>query len=238
MNKLPEYSPAVSFFGSQRHHRNHVRAQFKGAADEFLIAHEMSVSAITSCLKRFQGRKWPSGLDGETKEKAAQSAQLAVFFIQGIDPCEELIAEGLYGQAASLVRQHMEILGAIDEVWLGKRTAKRTPNISTLPHYLRQHYGGLSELAHASVPDYLDSLHTGFSKDLVGASTEPNFKEEIALFLYRIELGLLVLLAQKQDEILQKTYGEGLSSDELHFLTAAIQVADKMASTIDDQAQV
>ncbi|MEQ3671909.1 hypothetical protein [Pseudophaeobacter sp.] len=182
-------------------------------------------------------KKWPDNLDQETRVKAAQSAQLSVFFVQGIDPCEVLVAEGLYGQAASLIRQHMEIIGAIDEIWAGKRRSNQTPKISSLPHRLRQHHGGLSELSQAAVPKYLENIHTSKSGELVGASTEPGFKTEIALFLYRLELGLILLFATKQDEILQRIYGKGLDADEVRFLATAVNVADKMAKTVDEQTK-
>ena len=104
-------------------------------------------------------------------------AQRTALFLHGIDPCEVAISEGLYGQAATLMRQQMEILGAIDEVWLDKRNPRSTPKVSSLPEEIRQHYGGLSELAHAAVPDYLNRMHTDIKGDLVGvpASKWPIF---------------------------------------------------------------
>lgn len=192
-----KYSPAVDFLAAQYRHRAAVREAFKKEAGDFLLAHEFVLSGITSCLERFGGKKWPADLDAAIRLKVEQTSQLSALFLHGIDPCEVAISEGLYGQAATLIRQHMEILGAIDEVWLDKRNPRSTPKVSSLPEDIRQHYGGLSELAHAAVPDYLNRMYTGIKGDLVGAAIVPIFNKDMALFLYRIELGLLFQFANR-----------------------------------------
>lgn len=109
-------SPADKFFYGQRRARTVNRMRFKKDAGDFLFAHEALVSAISLCLERFGGKKWPDGLDKNIAEKTAQVAQLSMHFMHGVDLCEIAIVEGLYGQGAALVRQQMEIIGAIDEV--------------------------------------------------------------------------------------------------------------------------
>ena len=173
-------SPAVKFLSFQHHHRAKVRESFKKEAGDFLLAHEFVLSGIASCLERFGGKKWPAGLDEEVRLKVEQVSQLSALFLHGVDTCEVTIAEGLYGQAAALIRQHMEILGAIDEVSLDKRNPRSTPKVSSLPEEIRQHYGGLSELAHAAVPDYLNRMHTDIKGDLVGAAIVPTFNKDMA----------------------------------------------------------
>ncbi|WP_271179992.1 hypothetical protein, partial [Paracoccus kondratievae] len=162
-------------------------------------------------------------------------------YVQRSDPfrlfgnLRQNLSEGLYGQAATLIRQQMEILGAIDEVWLNKRNPRSTPKVSSLPEDIRQHYGGLSELAHAAVPDYLKSMHTDVKGDLVGAAIVPTFNKDIALFLYRIELGLLFLFAQRQEDALKAAYEEEAFIDsELKLFGAAMSAANKAAKKIGD----
>ncbi|WP_157001656.1 hypothetical protein [Paracoccus sp. S4493] len=57
------YSPAVGFLAAQHRHRAAVREAFKKEAGDFLLAHELVLSGITSCLERFGGKKWPADLD-------------------------------------------------------------------------------------------------------------------------------------------------------------------------------
>ena len=179
-----ERSPAEEYFDGQQRARTANRVKFESDVGDFLFAHEALVSAIALCLKRFGGKKWPDDLDKEIAEKTAQVAQLSMHFMHGVDLCEIAIAEGLCGQAAALMRQQMEIIGAIDEVWEGKHVPKRTPNIGSLSNELKSQYGGLSELTHAAVPDHLHQLLTDVRGDLVGAAITPLYQPDLALFLY------------------------------------------------------
>lgn len=228
-------SPAVKFFSIQHHHRAKVREAFKEEAGEFLIAHELVLSGITSCLERFGGKKWPSDLEKEIRLKVEQVSQLSALFLNGVDICEVAIAEGLYGQAAALIRQHMEILGAIDEVWLDKRNPRSTPKVSSLAKEIRQQYGGLSELAHAAVPDYLNRMHTVMRGDLVGAAIVPSYNKDMSLYLYRLELGLLFHFAQRQENALETAYGgEAFTAEELTLFGAAMKAANTAAEALGD----
>lgn len=235
MTKDMKYSPAVEFLSAQHRHRAAVRDAFKKEAGDFLLAHEFVLSGITSCLERFGDKKWPADLDEAIRLKAEQTSQLSALFLHGIDPCEVAISEGLYCQAATLVRQQMEILGAIDEVWLNKRTPHKTPNVGSLPKAVRQHYGGLTDLAHAGVPDYLKSMHTDIKGDLVGAAIVPTFNKDMALFLYRIELHLLFLFVTRQKDALEAAYEEeAFIASEHKLFAAAMSAVNKAAEEIGD----
>lgn len=225
-------SPAVKFLGGQHEVRAAIRVQFREDAGDFLDVHEFILSAIASCLDRFGGKKWPGELDPDTVAKMTQVSQLTALFLHGVDLCEVAIAEGLYGQAAALVRQHMEILAAMDEVWAGRRVPNRTPNIGSLPDSLRPHYGGLSEMAHASVPDYLHQLFTGEKGDLIGASIVPQYNAGMALFLYRLELGLMAEFALRQDHALRAAYGEGFNEEERMWLAVGVAIGNKAAEML------
>jgi len=174
------------------------------------------------CLNRFGGKKWRDTLDKQDVDKVAQIAQLSMLFMQGVDICETSIAEGLYGQGAALLRQQMEIIAAMNEVWDGKRVPNKTPNISSLPEDLRPHYGGLSELTHAAVPEYLDHLFTDIKGDKVGASITPLYRKDLAIFLYRISLTLLMCFMEAQEKALQVAYGESYDEKEKKLIHLAV----------------
>lgn len=229
-----EHSPAVQFLVHQHRHRSAVRASFRAEAGDLLSAHEFALSAIVQCLGRFAGKKWKSVHDDETREKIEQVSQLSALFLQGVDPSEVAIAEGLYGQAATLLRQRMEILGAIDEVWLGKRNPRSTPKITSLPPAIRRHYGILSELSHAAVPDYLSQIHTSKIGELVGTSLTPTLNKDVSIFLYRIELVLLLEFSHRQEEVIKIAYEDGgFNSDEARLLKAAISAAQSAVAKLN-----
>lgn len=229
MNDAPldeEHSPAVQFLVYQHRHRSTVRKTFIREAGDLVSAHEFVLSAIVQFLGRFAGKKWKSDLSDETREKIKQVSQLSALFLQGVDPSEVAISEGLYGQAATLVRQRMEILGAIDEVWSGKRNPRSTPKITSLSPETRRHYGMLSELSHAAVPDYLNTMHASTRGTLVGTSLTPTFNKDVSLFLYRIELVLLLEFSHRQEAAIKIAYDDSeFTSEEALLLKAAISAA-------------
>lgn len=221
-----EHSPAVQFLVYQHRHRSVVRKAFKAEAGDLVAAHEFALSAIVQFLGRFAGKRWKSDLGDETREKIEQVSQLSALFLQGVDPSEVAISEGLYGQAATLLRQRMEILGAIDEVWLGKRNARSTPKITSLSPEIRRHYGILSELSHAAVPDYLTQIHASTRGELVGTSLTPTFNKNVSFFLYRIELILMLEFSHRQEAAIKVAYEDsGFTSEEALLLKAAISAA-------------
>lgn len=227
--KTEEHSPAEDYFDGQQQARTANRLKFKKDIGDFLFAHEALVSAIALCLKRFGGKKWPDDLGNEIAEKTAQVAQLSMLFMHGVDLCEIAIAEGLYGQASALMRQQMEIIGAIDEVWEGNRVPNRTPNIGSLSNELKSQYGGLSELTHAAVPDHLRQLLTDMRGDLVGAAITPLYRHDLALFLYRLEIRLLCEYVVRQENALKAAYGEAFDEEETQLIKLAVGAANMAA---------
>lgn len=78
-------------------------------------------------------------------------------------------------------------------------------------------------------------MHTDVKGDLVGAAIVPTFNKDMALFLYRIELGLLFLFAQRQEDALKAAYEEEAFIDsELKLFGAAMSAANKAAKKIGD----
>lgn len=227
-------SPAAKFLEAQHLARTHVRNQFRDDAGGFLDAHQFALSAIAQCLDRIAGQRWQDTLDATEVERLTMLAQQSALFIHGIDPCEVAIAEGLYGQAASLVRQHMEILAATREILNGSRRRGRTPNVRNLPDAMRPHYGGLSELAHASVPEYLNAYLTHSRGERIGASLAPTYNKELALFLYRIELGLMIHMAEHIGDSLSIAYGDGFTPEELALFRLAVDAGNRAAEVLGE----
>ena len=61
---------------------------------------------------------------GSTSPEVSAGLKLVASFFQGVDITETAISEGLYGQAAALLRQELETIAALEEVELGRRRGR------------------------------------------------------------------------------------------------------------------
>ncbi len=211
---------------------NDVSSQFRREFPDLFDAHESTVQAIMSCIARFDGRELPGDLDEHTRDKISQSAQLSALFLQGIEPCETCIVGGRYFQGSSLLRQQLEAICAIDEVWLDRRNPKKTPRVSSLATDLRRAYGYLSELTHASVPDHLRALQTERKGEKIGARVGLFFHRELADFLLQFAVRALLEFAFRQDHILTLGYGCAFEDDEISLIEKSLRLAEIDGSEI------
>jgi hypothetical protein len=119
-----KHSPAVDLIAAQLEVHEFVRARWKNDAGHLIDAHQFAFSAVASMIARFSGRPF------EQQSKLIEGRMsLTAQFVQGIDICETSIFEGLYSQAAALLKQELETLAAIDEFENDRRKDGKTPNI-------------------------------------------------------------------------------------------------------------
>ena len=240
-------SPAEEYFHSQLSRRTQNRVKFKKdeSAQTLHFVHEVLVSMIAKMLKRIGGKRWPDDLDKEVAIKCTKVANLQQLFMHGVELCEVTILEGLYGQAAALMRQQMEIIAAIKAVWDGtdgkqknkktkgkKRGKPRTPNINLLPAHIKQHYGALSELTHAAVPEQLHFLFNVTNDDVGAASTLPVYKQNLARVLLVLEINLLFELIGSFEVALNEMYGKGFDDEELKLQKVAFSALQECLAAI------
>ena len=200
--------------------RNEIREKSKREYGSGLLdAHLM----VTGVLHEVLSRK--SLIPGKTNKSIANRRVLIVSFIQGIPICEEAISEGLYVQAAALVRQEMETVAAIEEVVENVREDGETPNVKHVPWEMSRLYGELNAATHVSNHGYLAEIYRVEERgDARPVSVVPTYREGAARNLYAIHVGLLIQVAMHLHEVQVEAYGEdegGLEKLELMMITRA-----------------
>jgi hypothetical protein len=202
--------PASELMGTQMQHRQQIRERWKKDAGDLIDAHMFAASVVASMTGRISGRRF------EQQSKAMEGRlSLTAQFIQGIDICEVAISEALYSQAATLLKQELETLGAIDEFENGRRQDGRTPNIGNgAMRAFGPIYGDLNNIAHVSRDDIARNLVVFQRGEICGPSTIPQYDEALARFLYGYHVYFIISLAVQIEKIFQEIFGEGFSKEE------------------------
>ena len=79
------------------------------------------------------------------------------------------------------------------------------------------------------MPLVLHKIFTHTHGDLVGAAITPMYQKDLAIFLLRLELGLLLEFVVRQKEALETAYGEAFNEDETKLINLAMAVANQAA---------
>lgn len=224
--------PANKFLAEQYDARSKVRRQFANDAIELRHAHDLLLSSLSLCFDRFSNRPWLATVSEEDAEMLSQLGQQTALFLQGIDPCEVAIAEGMYVQASTLLKQRMEILAASNEIWRGTRQSSQAPSIKALPTGVQPLYEDITLLANAKFSDHLKSLIHVESGDLVGTALTPAYNKTLALLLFRIELLLLLNVAEHVNEFLKLGLGAGFDEQEMSLFRSAIETGNQAAADL------
>jgi hypothetical protein len=213
-------SPAVNLLSQQMKNRDQLRAQWKEKAGDLIDAHQLAFNAATSMIDRFSGKRFtkqPKAVEG----RMSLSAQ----FIQGIDICEVAISEGLYSQAAALLKQELETLAAIDEFENGRRRDGRTPNIGNgIMRGFGPIYGDLNDIAHVSQHDLAVQLVTVQQGEICAPTLIPELNEGLARFLYGYHVYFIVELTRQVAQIFEEVFDEGLSNEESEWTFMAMMI--------------
>lgn len=213
-----KYSPAVLLLSNQMERRMAIREKWKCDADILIDVHQVAFSALASVLKRNLGRK----VENVSK---AQEGQICLIshFVQGVDLCESSISEGLYSQAAALLKQEVEIVSGIEEYRTEKRKEKKTPLIGKgVTAGFGPVYGQLNDIAHLGSHEIAKNIVSGSVGSVTGASIIPIYEKELAFALYGQHIHYIILVTQQLDVLFQSIYGKGLNEEEKGWLGGAI----------------
>jgi hypothetical protein len=165
---------------------------------------------------------------GATSASISDRLSLYASFIQGIEFVETAITEGLYVQAATLLKQQMETVAAMNELAKGTRQDGRTPNVKHLLWQMNRHYDSINDAAHVGKRDLLRGFYQADAQgDAVPASVMPRFSATAARYLYTLEVGLLVGFVVAVGDLLQEMYGESWTDEERRFLFRAVDVLER-----------
>lgn len=220
-------SPAVRLMAYQLEKRHEVRNRWKNDAKELLVAHEFALSAIYRAIDRFSGRKFePRGPSVEGR------MSLTAQFLQGVEPCEATISEGLYSQAAALLKQEMETIEAMHEFVQGTRREGKTPVIGGRLAGWGPIYGDMNAIAHVARRDItLQLVHVKIG-DLAAPSLVPVYNFELSKLLYGIHVFMIFDVARLNHDLFRELYGEGLDDEEFRWLAASTRILTDVGAVI------
>lgn len=221
------FSPAVNLMATQLEHRRRLRARWRNDARDLLDAHECALSAISGAISRFSGRTFAPRGEG-VEGRMSLTAQ----FLQGVELCETAIAEGLYSQAAALIKQEMETIEAIHEFAQGTRRDGKTPRIGGRLDGWGPIYGDMNSLAHVSRHDLATRLVRIERGSIVAPSLFPVYNFELAKLMYGLHVFLIFDLARLNHDLFEELYGEGLDIVELRLLDASAKILQESGAMI------
>lgn len=200
-----QYSPAVELLAEQHAERAGLRTRWINESHDLNFAHETALSVLASAVKRNSGKKFHNSsksIDGRLS--------LIAQFIQGVDLCETSISEGMYSQAAALLKQELETVTAIDEYERGTRREGKTPNISgTVLSGFGPIYGDLNDIAHVARHDIAVQLVAVSAGDLRGPSSVPRYNAGLARFLYGNHIYFIIEVGKQACKLFEEVYGAG-----------------------------
>jgi len=221
-----EHSPAVVLLGFQMAGRKEVREVWKRDAGDLIDAHQFALSAVSSMIDRFSRRRF------ETQSHSVDGRMsLSAQFIQGVDICEVSISEGLYSQAAALLKQQLETIAAIDEYENDRRQEGKTPNIGRgVTSFFGPVYGDLNNIAHVSRHDLARQLVAVEKDDIRTPSLVPRYNSKIARFLYGNHVYFIIEVGRQMARIFEELFGESFSKEEAdwQFCAVAILLREKV----------
>ncbi|NTF13930.1 hypothetical protein [Agrobacterium tumefaciens] len=208
----------VSIVGGKHMERREAnRAKFKENDIKLTEAHAFACSALMNLFSRNAGRKI------KEDPKASKQINLLSHFMQGIHLCEEAIVEGLYVQAATLLRQEHEIVSAVQELGIDKRRDGKTPHatIGVLKN-MGKVYGDLSGAAHVSQSALLHDIVEMEQGELRGPSAFPIYHRDLARNLYSLHVCYIVMFGRLTSQIHDAIGLDGASEDEEKMLYLAM----------------
>ncbi len=155
------------------------------------------------------------------------TGRLTAQFIQGVDVCETSISEGLYSQAAALLKQQLETVTAIDEFEQGKRREGKTPNVGNSEfRAFGPIYGDLNDIAHVARNGIAKQLVEASFGELHGPSTVPVYNAQLAKFLYGNHIYFIVEVAKQIDRLFREIFGDysGMTDAEKDWFMAVMGI--------------
>jgi hypothetical protein len=183
-----------------------------------LDAHLSATACIGSLL--YKNNLKPA----KSNESISGRLSLIASFVQGIDLCETSISEGLYTQAANLLKQELETIAAIEEFILGSRKDGKTPNVKFVKWNMGKIYGELNKVAHVSDRKAFDPLfQIGVSGKANPVSILPVYKKEISRELYAYHVSFIVQVAKHLIDLYKELYQEVATATEYLLLVGAMK---------------
>lgn len=200
---------SVDFLDTHLKHRKKIRDMSKKVSLPLLSAHQLALGAIASLQGRVQGKRFENARD-----EIVQGMFLIAQFVQGIELTETAISEGLYPQAANLLKQELETLASLEELRLnGSRPDGKTPKFRGSLKGFGKRYGELNELAHPTRAWIVESLARYEDGDKAGPTTIPQFNADLYKQSYGNQILFMVKLFGHMENLFEDVFN--ISADQI-----------------------
>lgn len=209
----------TAFLEQHAQHRSKIRELSKDVNRNLLTAHQCAFSAVISYQNRIQG-KIIYVENFSTKGRMSLIAQ----FIQGVEITETAISEGLYAIAANLLKQELEVLGAIDEFEAAQRRDGKVPSFRGRLSGFGRRYGEFNDIAHPTRQDIVESLATFSDGERYRPTTIPQFNRELYQILYGSQAMFLLMLLGQMQSVFFDVFGVDWDEEETNLATSAIRI--------------
>jgi hypothetical protein len=200
----------IELMGDQQGTRKSIRDQLKSDAGNLVDAHMFAFAIAANAVMK------KDSVPGKASKSIDERLSLVASFILGVDITEVSIAEGLYVQAAALLKQELETITAIGELVEDRRRDRRTPNIgnSGFP-WMKRVYSDLNAAAHVGDAEVLRGLVSRrISEEVAGAALHPLYNRDLSIYFYGLHVILIVLLALQIEDLHDEMYGERFTERE------------------------
>jgi hypothetical protein len=215
----------------------------KDAAADVIGGHRIAWAASIGMLRRFE--KKPVAVPPDKEAHLHHRMVLAISFLQGIPLCYETIGNGLYVQAAALLRQEMEtIAGLADARRTGKvkKITGRGQDVGkdNVGWRMNRLHGGLSSATHLTDPALLDGLYRSVARPEEGLTGRPVrlmplYSKGDAANMWACQAGLILQLFTEIHLVLMDLYGEGANRVETHAWNAAVDSLQKAGFLVEEK---
>jgi hypothetical protein len=240
LEQIPKFTVMLKEVGQE----NLAKAE-KNAPKGVIGGHRLAWAAAVGMLRRFE--KKPVAVPREKEAQLHHRMVLIISFLQGIPLCYEAIGNGLYVQAAAVLRQEMETVAALGE-------ARRTGQVKkikgkgqqvgkgNIAWQMNRLHGGLSSATHLTDPLLLDGLYRSAARPEEGFTGRPvrlmpQYSKVDSINLWACQAGLILQLCGEIHLTLQDLYGEGVNAVENHAWDTAFTSLQKAGYLVENKAK-
>lgn len=210
---------ASDFLQMHSKHRKRIRSQSIKSNKNLFTAHQLALAAVVSYQNRIQGKQYRAE-EAQVKGRMALVAQ----FMQGIDITETAISEGLYAQAANLLKQELETLASMEEFSMSARKDGQVPRFRGRLSDFGRRYGEFNEIAHPTRQEVVEQLSTFSDGDRYGPTTVPQFNGELFQMLYGNQALFISMMFAQMRPLFVEVFGVECDDAEVRLATNAIRI--------------
>jgi len=228
------FQKATQYYAEQCSIRKKIREQSKAVCGDMLYAYALACGVLSDLIK------YKIGVPGKTNDSISTRLYLIASIYQGIDLCEVTISEGVYGQAATLIRQEIETIAAIVETEKGIRKDGSTPRVKQTGVGFEKHYGYFSGIAHASDSRYFEPIYKAIPcfEGQKPISLVPQFDAESCRYFYGAHLSLLLKTIYHLSILLNEMYGFQFLDEHREAITIITKALDNEGMLVSKEKSV